>query len=83
MTEDQAKTKWCPFANSRSIDRSMGDNQRMATAWLPNEDDSESFTICCIGSECMAWRWKERSDFKNESSRKGTSYDNGRCGLAR
>ena len=45
MTEEEAKTKWCPF-------------YRVPTAW---EDDGrrearEIGEQSCIASECMAWR---------------------------
>lgn len=40
MTEDEAKTKWCPVANTRFIPAGAG-----ATA-----------SDRCIGSACMAWR---------------------------
>ncbi len=43
ITEDAAKTKWCPFASGDSIAR-----ERVAS----NGDLSNR----CIGSACMAWR---------------------------
>lgn len=41
MTEDEAKTKWCPFVKPdyRGPDRQNDTYMR------------------CIGSACMAWRW--------------------------
>lgn len=35
MTEEEAKTKWCPFGRPET-----------------------AATDRCIGSACMAWRWK-------------------------
>lgn len=55
MTEDQAKTKWCPFArvflagdywqstNGADLMAMTADNMRPLTR--------------CIASACIAWRW--------------------------
>lgn len=68
MTEDEAKTKWCP--------QTQFDPQRTPQGFHPSQT--------CLGSACMAWRWIEGSDdvggFKRvdpEDSRKL-----GCCGLA-
>lgn len=57
MTEDEAKTKWCPFARVGSFATGLGSINRGAHAdgivrrsTLPDE-------AMCIGSACMAWRW--------------------------
>lgn len=44
MTEDEAKTKWCPHVR-------VGDK---AVNRYFDGFPSHSY---CIGSECMAWRW--------------------------
>lgn len=46
MTEDEAKTKWCPFARV------------MVTADSDGADGGLRGPIA-VGSACMAWRWKE------------------------
>lgn len=47
LTEDQARTKWCPHA--LQSDTSAGYNRTTKGAVLG--------TCLCVASECMAWRW--------------------------
>jgi len=51
MTEDEAKTKWCP--NARSA-RPGGNNR--------HSDGNGRFDCLCIGSGCMAWRWQGKTE---------------------
>lgn len=51
MTEDEAKTKWCPFARTSDDDGSTF-NRR----W----DGKVSEAAACLGSGCMAWRWLQK-----------------------
>lgn len=46
MTEDEAKTKWCPMA--RTITPVMQEAQCTNGTW----------DFRCIASDCMMWRWK-------------------------
>ena len=51
MTEDEAKTKWCPFvqiAGAGSVDG----------VWFEDNRPDTQETMNCIGSTCMAWRWR-------------------------
>ena len=50
ITEDEAKTKWCPFARS-IVSTGGGANRGTDSAGRPPPN------VNCIGSACMAWRW--------------------------
>lgn len=83
MTEEEAKTKWCPFA--RLVVAAQLDNQgnpmvsqpqttfnRIAVSgkdgpWTPHQGR-------CIGSACMAWRIQSYDG--------ATDTQEGYCGLA-
>ncbi len=56
MTEDEAKTKWCPFARERFEVHDLG--QIAITALNRLDDEGCEGLSRCIGSECMAWRWR-------------------------
>lgn len=57
MTEEEAKTKWCPFV--RLIPAT--DQHRVATNRGEYAGDkpkySDSGNTCCVASACAAWRW--------------------------
>jgi len=44
MTEDEAKTKWCPYIQIAVCDEGIADNRG---------NGGETFN--CIASKCMAW----------------------------
>lgn len=63
LTEQQAKTKWCPHARvirwettnepDRSTDHLIGGVNRDALGRTKNPGSCR-----CIAGECMAWRWE-------------------------
>ena len=59
MTEDEAKTKWCPFARvyNLSIEGHHGAYNRVV---IGDEEDAFDSTNDaegkCVASQCMAWR---------------------------
>jgi hypothetical protein len=56
MTEDEAKTKWCPEARAVAI----GPTGRAAAN---RNEFGEIYTAHkCLGSACMAWRWLDEDD---------------------
>lgn len=50
MTEDEAKTKWCPFARYPAVVADPG-----ANVGYPNPAVASNANSRCIGSACMAW----------------------------
>jgi len=51
MTEEEAKTKWCPMV------RFTGAGTATDQEWATNRGgDYGAQAFKCIGSECMAWR---------------------------
>lgn len=69
MTEDEAKTKWCPHARERAA-QGMPDGGGNRTPYGdagdgPAADDytrEQAMLFPCIGSACMAWRWDSEED---------------------
>lgn len=63
MTEDEAKTKWCPFARVAGPMATEAEGTSY-NRW-PSSDGttdamlSENRITLCIGSACMAWRERE------------------------
>lgn len=80
MTEDEAKTKWCPFARIHDGDPPVSVNRPEPYADVPK----------CLGSFCMAWR---KTGVAKVENRRGQMVDRdidgtgrwhyeGFCGLA-
>ena len=79
MTEEEAKTKWCPFVRVlASID--IGPNPVAITSF--NVDNKGSRHGECIGSACMAWRWACRPGSNGADGRPKDYPGDGYCGLA-
>lgn len=79
MTEDEAKTKWCPFVRFHGTP---------SDDCVPNRSGSFSDTTRCLGSECMAWREKKVWQAPEVRTSKNPAEDavlvviGGYCGLA-
>jgi hypothetical protein len=60
MTEDEAKTKWCPYA--RTVEHGGGGTSMprnrvvLISTEPPTVLQEQLIGINCIGSACMAWR---------------------------
>jgi hypothetical protein len=86
MTEEEAKTKWCPFARiavpftSTETDKIVGVGSANRVGLSPrvsiggSTDRSNPESARCLGSACMAWR-------TSETYGDGSVY-RGFCGLA-
>lgn len=70
MTEEEAKTKWCPFVRSMFSSSAAASNR--------DSDGKATRGTRCIGSACMAWRWFETTQ---EQGKLPPPYS-GYCGLA-
>jgi hypothetical protein len=78
LTEDEAKTKWCPFARVHVCgnDRAQDIQPHNRVVFQKHEDASHNPPDArCIGSACMAWRGLKADDA-------GGYVGRGFCGLA-
>lgn len=77
MTEDDARTKWCPFARviapitAPGMDMSWATGNRVsipdALGTVSSGEPMSPPAAACIGSACMAWRGRETADFKGRA----------------
>lgn len=70
MTEDEAKTKWCPMVNG---------NRDISGARISKEPGAGNIWNCCIGSNCMMWRYSHPEYIRRNEEDKQLS---GFCGIA-
>jgi hypothetical protein len=70
MTEDEAKTKWCPMRRITRIGNIKIDNT-----------DGKEFTLNCIGSACMMWRFYGDQLHRGRVGN-GAPLTEGYCGLS-
>ena len=77
MTEEEAKTKWCPFIQVSAGGGCVGGlSNRQDGSHNKTPDGSPN----CIGSACMAWRWREPPGPQPPDAPEPS--DEGWCGLA-
>lgn len=78
LTEEEAKTKWCPHVRVlASTDGAKAGVNMILTGddLLPDRSKSN-----CIASACMAWRWRRR--YADDAKEAKISHVTGYCGLA-
>ena len=74
MTEEEAKTKWCPHARIPSGEPAVAVNR-------PEPYDND--VPHCLGSFCMAWRWLHKAGTdENDQPNYYAGPWQGYCGLA-
>ena len=73
MTEDEAKTKWCPM-----IRFAGAGNPVNGGVWSTNrgDDPGDIGATKCLASGCMMWRWTFIDEALTDSK------THGYCGLA-
>lgn len=70
MTEQDAKTKWCPFARALYTD-----NNSYAGSSNRNPDGGITGADRCIGSACAVWQWVLAADrFRSSIPRDGWEH---------
>lgn len=83
MTEDEAKTKWCPYARVIQLHPFSGQEGAVGNRWADDEarhpDDESGIELGsrCIGSACMAFRETRMED---DPAHEGRVF--AYCGLA-
>ena len=78
MTEDEAKTKWCPHARASNAYAELGTSVNRGSKGDADKD------CLCLGSICMAWRWLLTPEEAKENNDNELLEDTeaGYCGLA-
>lgn len=76
MTEDEAKTKWCPFVRHSDGNAGVFNSGNRSEDPINISHSGGQFGCVCIGSECMAWRWNVETEI--DIPKLPTGY----CGLA-
>lgn len=78
MTEEQAKTKWCPMVRIVVVNDHIQENRHGQFRAVDN-DGTGPF---CIGSACMMWREEQDKSDTNPRPVDANGKPSGFCGLA-
>lgn len=70
MTPEEARTKWCPKGRKIRLNIFQRIIHLMTGAYIPR---GAVRVECCIGPDCMAWRWYEDGS-------KTKPFNTGYCG---
>lgn len=57
MTEEEAKTKWCPKVRYLAIFRDDTGKREIAGCYNRSANSTDIMDCNCIASECMWWVW--------------------------
>ena len=72
MTEEEAKTKWCPMVR-------FGDTGSVSNRRMNGGSGGAGEYSRCIASDCMMWKWK----WYGMTDKDGHKPTDGHCGLAK
>ena len=67
MTEEEAKTKWCPHV--RVVVADEGTGNRWPKSHGAEGDLDFGTDNCCLGSACMQWREVRKSEHSGADNR--------------
>ena len=79
LTEEEARTKWCPFYQTMAVSTASDD---IIEGTNRAGKFGEQFRPACIASECMAWRWGQDVPRRVKGEDDHDMYRAGYCGLA-
>lgn len=88
MTEDEAKTKWCPFARVGAADHEAHRNPPYVVEGiaLNRVETRDQIGLpagsLCVASTCMAWRWLPETEWVLADPNEPAPVRGGYCGLA-
>lgn len=80
MTEQEAKTKWCPHVRDTLI-QERGVVAELRPGINSNNGNREKYN--CIASDCMMWATTMLQRFDEELQSNVIDIKDGRCGLAK
>jgi len=81
MTEDEAKTKWCPMVRMQDLSNQDGEHCELV-AHNRSEDMLMALSgYTCLASDCMMWRWVKVSGMPQGYFE--YSETDGYCGLTK
>jgi hypothetical protein len=70
-TENEAKTKWCPYALTFGSMRHYRDDEEVGVSHGPQNRGYQmgqaSSNCMCLASGCMVWRWGEAPVFERKT----------------
>lgn len=82
LTEEEAKTKWCPETRVHVVPDMGGVYVNKPLSESNTYGYATEKSVMCIGSACMAWRWKLAREAANPIRTERSDYAHGYCGKA-
>lgn len=87
-TEEEARTKWCPFARSAGVTDGgeivVSNRDAESINKIGHAETLNPLSCRCIASGCQAWRWDHKQIVGEFQPEHGGKPENrhGYCGLA-